>query len=111
MKPLIDTSPNSQFFYRIIFYTGDRNYNGTTADVAFRVFGDLDVTEPHMIRTQTNTMYHEFKPNSVESFIFGTEVKIGAVRGIRIWHNNLGKYRNSLSYSNTVNYHYSIVQK
>merc|ERR1711892_446420 len=91
VKPLIDTSPRSEFFYRIIFYTGDRRFNGTTADVAFRVFGDLGVTEAHLVRAQENATRHEFKQNSVQSFVFGSPMKIGAVRGIRLWHNNQGE--------------------
>ena len=84
VKPLIDTPPRSEFFYRIIFYTGDRRFNGTTADVGFRVFGDLGVTEAHLVRAQENAEKHECKPNSVQSFLFGSTVKIGSVRGVRL---------------------------
>ena len=52
-----------------------------------RVFGDLGVTEAHLIRAQENAnSRHELKQNSVQSFIFGTPVKTGAIRDVRLWH-------------------------
>ncbi|KAM8977860.1 polycystic kidney disease and receptor for egg jelly-related protein isoform X1 [Sarcophilus harrisii] len=84
---LPDNDPYDHICYLVTFYTGSRLGSGTKADVFIQLLGTKASSEVHCLSHPDFTTFYR---GSMDTFLLTTKSDLGAIRAIRVWHNNEG---------------------
>ncbi|XP_019645325.1 PREDICTED: polycystic kidney disease protein 1-like 2 [Branchiostoma belcheri] len=80
-------NPRQDCQYLITVYTGFKGNSGTTAEVTIVLCSQDHESPPFTLSDQKRIL---FERGSVDSFLVSTSQPLGALRYIRVWHNNGG---------------------
>ncbi|XP_048575421.1 uncharacterized protein LOC5516858 isoform X2 [Nematostella vectensis] len=81
--------PGSRYLYEIVVCVGTRRRAGTTANVAIKLYGDQQDSQPFLL-DDSNRNSTPLSRGSNNSFIVTTSEALGQLSYIRIWHDNTG---------------------
>ena len=88
IKPLVDNYPTDSYFFVMKVYTGFRLGSGTDSQIAFRLSGDRHDSG---VRVLSDGIRKRFGKGSVMQFMMSSDVSLGVLTHLRIWHDNQGK--------------------
>ncbi|XP_053517918.1 polycystin family receptor for egg jelly [Artibeus jamaicensis] len=85
---LPDNDPYDNICYLVTIFTGSRCGSGTRADVFVQLQGTEGASDVHCLsHPHCKALYR----GSINTFLLTTRSDLGAIRAIRVWHNNEGK--------------------
>ena len=88
--PTILSKPKGSYHYLITTHTGNRLGAGTTARVVFTMYGDDGETQPVRLRDRRRPCFTRGQENQ---FVVSYPQGIGDFTGLKIWHDNSGKFK------------------
>ncbi|KAI8510686.1 hypothetical protein Bbelb_116020, partial [Branchiostoma belcheri] len=80
-------NPRQDCQYLITVYTGFKGNAGTTAEVTIVLYSQEHESRPFRLSDENRIL---FERGSVDSFFVSTSQPLGALRFVRVWHNNGG---------------------
>lgn len=79
--------PNATYHYELTFFTGQRRGAGTTAQVSCLLVGERDDSGICILKDEKRPT---FKQGSANAFKISVSDSLGAIKSLRVWHDNHG---------------------
>ncbi|KAL3877557.1 hypothetical protein ACJMK2_035254 [Sinanodonta woodiana] len=89
---LSDTNETHIYLYLLRIYTGFGPVKGTTANICFKLVGDLTTTG---VRTLCDDFRRPHNSGSVRNYVLGVKKPLGNLLFLHIWHDHSGDHNGS----------------
>ena len=86
-----DNSPGDSYFYEVLVHTGTHRESETSSKVQVIVYGECGETSVRTLNDKRAAQKHALKRGCIDSFLLAVEKPLGALRHLKVWHDNSGR--------------------